>query len=304
MMSAHRYCQSGLARGARADAIKKAYRKLAAKLHPHKNPNNEKAAARFTQVTAAYNVLSDDKKRRLYDEFGEDGLREGFNPDMARRYGVGGGGGGAVNFEDIFGGGGGGIGDMLGDLFGGGRGAGRSRVRKSPDVESEIAIEFVSAVRGAELELSIGGRSVKVRIPPGARTGDKLRVKGGGQSAAPGMPPGDLLLKVNVKPHEHFEREGLDLTLNVPLKPIEALKGASIEVPTPGGSVKLKVPAGSQSGSLLRLRGKGVSRGKQSGDLYVRFLVQLPETQTDELLEAAEILSAEVPDDLRAQLSF
>ena len=182
-MAVDLYSELGLARGANADEIKKAYRKLAAKLHPDKNPDDDKTAARFTQVTAAYNVLSDDDKRKLYDEFGEDGLREGFNPNMARRYGVGGaggGGGGAVNFEDIFGGGNsGGFGDMLGDLFGGGRGGraggGRTRTRKSPDIESEIAIEFVSAVRGAELELSIAGRTVKVRTPYESRAADRAQ---------------------------------------------------------------------------------------------------------------------------------
>jgi curved DNA-binding protein len=118
------------------------------------------------------------------------------------------------------------------------------------------------------------------------------------------MPPGDLLLRVQVKAHPHFQREGLDLTLNVPLKPTEALEGASVEVPTPGGSVKLKVPGGSQSGNLLRLRGKGVSRGGKSGDLYVRFLVQMPETYSKELKDAAATLSAAVSDDLRSSLVF
>lgn len=278
------YAELGVSKKASSEEIKKAYRKLAAELHPDKNKDNARAEERFKKVTEAYSVLHDDKKRALYDEFGEVGLREGFNAEAARAYGRR--GGGAGGFEDLFGGGGGaGFGDMFGDLFGGGRRT--RRPRKAPDLESEVTIEFVSAVRGAELELLVGSEPVKVRIPQGAADGDKLRVK----NAASGLQgAADLLLTLRVRPHPFFEREGLDLTLEFPITVSEALVGAKVEVPTLDGSVQLKVPAGTQSGQLLRLRGKGVKRGEKVGDFYVRFLIRLPKTTTPELEDAARKL--------------
>jgi len=205
-------------------------------------------------------------------------------------------------FEDIFGGAaaGGGIGDIFGDLFGGG---GRRRQRKSPDIESEVTIEFVSAVKGAELELQVQGRAVKVRIPKGADNGDKLRVKGGG-GGHPGAAPGDLILVLKVRRHPHFERDGLDLTLPLPLSVGEAFGGAKVEVPTIEGSVTLKVPPFTQSGQLLRLRGKGVSRGQKTGDLYVRFQIQIPKEDSEELKKASELLASATDPTIRDELKF
>jgi curved DNA-binding protein len=302
------YAELGVSRSASADEIRKVYRKLAVELHPDRNQGDAKNEARFKRGNEAYHVLTDAKKRKLYDEFGEMGLREGFDPNMARGFGRQGGMGGG-GFEDLFrnaggGGGGAGIGDIFGDLFGGGGGRGRRRARRAPDLESEITIEFVSAVRGAELELSIQGRPVKVRIPKGAQEGDKLRVKGAGGIAGPGVPPSDLVLTVRVKGHPHFQREGLDLTVEVPITPGEAYFGAKIEVPTTTGTVQLKVPPHSQSGQLLRLRDKGAARGKNTGDLYVRFLIQLPKAEDDALKEAIKTLEEASAEDLRADVKF
>lgn len=296
-MAADLYQELGVSRTASDDEIRKAYRKLASKLHPDRHQDDPTAEERFKRITAAYNALSDAKKRKLYDQYGEVGLREGFNPGAG---GFGGGGGGG--FEDIFNGArGAGIGDIFGDIFGGGR----RRPRKSPDLESEITVEFISAVRGAELELSIqGGQTVKVRIPAGAREGDKLRVKGAGGQAAPGMPPGDLLLTVRVKSHPFFTRDGLDLTVDVPLSVTEAYLGAKVEVPTPGGNVQLKVPPQTQSGHLLRLRGKGIARGPQTGDLYVRFMIKLPTQASEEIEKAVRFLGEQTTEDPRAELKF
>lgn len=289
-----------MSRQASSDEIKKAYRKLAAELHPDKNQNNPAAEERFKRVNAAYHVLIDEKKRSLYDEFGEVSLREGFNADAARAYAGGGRGGGS--FEEMFSGAGqGGFADILGDLFSGGRA--RRRPRRMPDAESEITVDFVSAVRGAELELAVsGGRTVKVRIPPGATEGDKLRVKGAGPVGPGGA--GDLLLTLQVLPHPHFEREGLDLTLRLPITVGEAYLGAKIEVPTPTGPVQLKVPSGAQSGQRMRLRGKGVKRGERQGDLYVQFLVRLPEERSPALEEAAKILDEATSREFREELRF
>src|SRR5690606_30729049 len=186
-------------------------RSLAGKLHPDKNPGDTEAEKRFKAVNRAHQVLSDPQKRRLYDEFGEDGLREGFDADAARAYRSATAGGGQrfrygqpQKLEDLFGGGGGGLGDLFGDLFSsqGGPGAGRVRM-KGGDVASEVTVDFASALRGAELHLKLhdSGKEVKVRIPKGANTGDKVRVPGHGAQGRMGGPPGDLLLSIVVQPH-------------------------------------------------------------------------------------------------------
>jgi curved DNA-binding protein len=299
------YSELGVKRSSSEDEIRKVYRKLAAELHPDRNPGKTQIEDRFKRVNTAFHVLSDAKKRKLYDEFGEMGLREGFDPNMARgfgRRGPGGGPGGS-SIDDLFGGGGGGIGDIFGDIFGGGRG--RRRPQKAPDLESEVTIEFVSAVRGAELELAIQtGRTVKVRIPKGAQNGDKMRVKGAGGTTHPGASPADLLLVLKVKKHPYFERDGLDLTVDLPISVGEAFDGASVEVPTTSGTVQLKIPAHTQSGQRLRLRGKGVTRGNETGDLYVRFMLRLPTGDDDELKKAIAALDEATPKNLRESLSF
>jgi curved DNA-binding protein len=279
-------------RTADAETIKKAYRKLAGKLHPDKNQGDKAAEARFKQVNHAYDVLGDDKKRKLYDEFGEDGLREGFDADRQRAYrdwatrqGPRGGGGAGfpqggetVDLNDLFGGRVGGFGDLFGDLVGRAR---RQRgPAKGPDLESEVTIDFASAVRGATLELYPQGKhaeAVTVRIPAGAGDGSRVRIAGQGGVSPSGGSRGDLVLTLHVTPHEHFRRDGDDLHLDLPVTVAEAYKGAKVRVPTIDGEVSLKVPEGTQSGQVVRLRGKGVhKKGSHPGDLYVHFLVQIP----------------------------
>lgn len=288
----------GVPRTADEDTIRKAFRKLAAKYHPDKNPGKD-AEARFKEVNSAHEVLSDKDKRALYDEFGEDSLRQGFDAErarMMRNFGRGrGGGGGSSSFQDVFGGGAGDFSDVFGDMFGGG--ASRRRPRKAPDLEAEVRIEFVSSVRGTTVELRRdSGEVVTVRIPPGADEGSKLRIPG--QAPSPGYAqPGDLLLTVHVNEHPFFEREGDDLHLDLPITLIEAYEGAKVRVPTPEGEVTLKVQPGTQSGQLSRLRGKGVQRkGKTPGDLYVKFLVQIPTDDGPETKAAMEALREAVPD--------
>jgi curved DNA-binding protein len=312
-MAADFYEELGVGKSASQDEIKKAYRKLASKLHPDKHPGDKKMEARFKAVNRAYQTLSDAKKRKLYDEFGEDGLREGFDPDAARAYrraaSAGGrvrysrGGPGLGGFEEIFTteGGAGGIGDLFGDLFGG-RTRGRRGAMKGSDVMSEITVDFLSAIRGSELRLRLqdGGDEVTVRIPPGAGEGDKVRVAGHGAPGAFGGPPGDLVLLIHVQPHAHFERQGLDLHLDLPITVAEAYRGAKVRVPTPAGDVNLTVPRHAKSGQVARLRGKGVKRGNRVGDLYVRFLVQLPDADSPELEDAIDTLERASTSDLRA----
>jgi curved DNA-binding protein len=316
-MATDLYKELGVSKGASADEIKKVYKKLASQLHPDKNPGDQKVEARFKAVNRAYQVLSDPEKRRLYDEFGEESLREGFNAAATRAYrnaaqaaGARRARGGGVNFEDIAGGGGGGFGDLLGELFGG-SGGGRPGRRghvgaKGSDVASEVAIDFVSAIRGAELRLRLqdGGEEVTVRVPPGAGEGDKVRVAGHGAPSPMGGPPGDLVITVRVNPHPFFERDGLDLYLNLPITVGEAHRGSKVRVPTPDGPVTLSVPKHAQSGQELRLKGKGVKRAAKQGDLYVRFLVKLPAQDSPEIEQAVATLESAMTGDVRGGIHF
>jgi curved DNA-binding protein len=309
----------GVERGADDATIKKAYRKLAKDLHPDKNPGNKQAEARFKSVNHAFDVLSDSKKRKLYDEFGEEGLREGFDPMRARQYqqwatgqsraGRGGGGfEGTINVEDLFGNAGaqGGFGDMFGDLFGRQRRA-RGPV-KGPDLESEVTIDFGSAVRGTTLELRPQGRAgspVTVRIPPGAAEGSRVRIPGQGAPSSSGGPAGDLILEIHVEPHPYFRRDGDDLHLDLPVTVSEAYKGARVRAPTIDGAVTLKVPERTQSGNVVRLRGKGVARkGKEPGDLYVHFMVHVPTQGGAELEQIIDRLAPFEDQDPRRDIKF
>jgi len=306
------YAVLGVDKSADQDTIKKTFRKVAAKLHPDKNPGDKHAEARFKEVSHANDVLGDPKKRALYDEFGEDGLREGFDAEQARAYKAwsqsGGGGGraggfpGGVRIEDIFGGASGGFGDVFGDMFKGGRGGGRGgRRMRGQDVEAETTIDFASAVRGATLQLQIGGEAVTVRIPPGADEGARVRIAGHGAPAPmQGGQAGDLLLTLHVKPHPHFRREGDDLHVELPLTLAEAYQGAKVRVPTVDGSVTMKVPARTQAGTKMRLKGKGVARkGREPGDLYVHFKVLVPTSDDPAVAEAIETIAKTQTEDPR-----
>ncbi len=300
-MAADLYAELGLSKGAKPDEIKKAYRKLASKLHPDRHPDDARAEERFKRVNHAHQVLSDPQKRTLYDEFGEDGLREGFDPEAMRAYRRAG-SGRRVQFRR--GPGGFEMGDLgdLGDLFGdflGRRSGGPSR---GSDVASEVEVDFVAALKGATLRLRVheDGDEISVRVPPGAGDGDKLRVRGQGAPGTRGGPTGDLVLVIRVKPHPHFTREGLDLYLDLPITPGEAYHGGKVEVPTIDGNVNLTVPAHAQSGRVVRLRGKGVRRKSETGDLYVRFLIRLPESDDPEVERAIGTLDGAMRSDLRA----
>jgi curved DNA-binding protein len=292
-MATDLYRDLGVARGATQDEIKKAYRKLAAQFHPDRNPDNKGAEERFKAVNRAHQVLGDAQKRALYDEFGEVALREGFDADAARAYsrarspfGGARNSSGGFSFEDILGNGN--IGDIFGEMFRGGAGSrGGRRTAKGVDLTSEVSVDLLSAIRGTQVLVSVHGTDgIQVRIPPGAVDGDKVRVSGHGMPGQVGGSAGDLLLTVRVQPHPFFERDGLDLKLDLPLTPGEAFDGAKVTVPTPDGEVTLKVPKNTQSGQVTRLRGKGVQRKDKVGDLYVRFLVRLPATPSKAVAKA------------------
>jgi curved DNA-binding protein len=211
--------------------------------------------------------------------------------------------GASFSVEDIFGGGRGspGFGDIFGDLFQNVRGGARAPAPKGPDVASEVTVGFVDALRGAELSLTLqnGGDPITVRIPPGANDGDRLRVAGQGAPGSFGGAQGDLVLVIHVQPHSWFERRGNDLHLDLPITVGEAYHGAKVQIPTPEGSVTLSVPKLAQSGQVVRLKGKGVRRKKEVGDLFVRFLVKLPDRESPEIEKAVDELERHVASDVR-----
>jgi curved DNA-binding protein len=296
------YSVLGVSKGSDEDAIKKAFRKLAVKYHPDKNPgkaNEEK----FKEINRAHEVLSDKQKRALYDEFGDESLQQGFDPERARmmrnfgrRGGAGRRDGAPAGFQDFFVSGGD-FGDVFGDFFA--RGAGRqARPAKAPDQEAQVTIDFASAIKGTTVTLTgaSGGEPLVVRIPAGVADGGRVKLEGRG-AQIPGAQPGDLYLVVKVSPHPFFKREGDDLHLDLPISVVEAYEGAKVRVPTPGGEVSLKVPPLAQSGQVLRLKGKGVARkGREPGDLYVRFLVRLPEAAHPDLVKAMDLIRPHVTD--------
>lgn len=297
----------GVSKDASQDDIKKQYRRLARKYHPDVNPGDTSAEARFKEISSAFEVLSDPEKRKMYDEFGEDAAKLGYDPEKAEEYrrwkraqqqgargfGFGaGGGGGGVEFDlgdlgDIFGG----AGFDPRDIFGGFRG-GRMR-RRGGDVQTHLTVSFKDAVLGTEREIALERpatasepartQRLKVQVPPGIESGQRIRLAGQGEPGVGGGPAGDLYISVDVREHRLLRREGRDLHLDVPVTISEAMFGARIDVPTLTGKVKLTVPRGSQSGRTLRLRGKGVPATKtaSAGDMYVHLMVRVPQPDSD-----------------------
>ena len=306
----------GVSREASPAELKKAYRQLAKELHPDRNPDDKASEERFKDVSAAYAVVSDAEKRKLYDEFGEAGLREGFDPEAYQAATQGVGGFGGFDFGDIFGGGGrGGPGGRqvefdLEDLLGG-RGRGRGAYVRAPqrgaDIQSEVTIDFRDAVLGCMRELGLrsseGERMLKVRIPAGVRNEGKIRLRGQGGLGANGGPAGDLVLRVKVRKHPYFSVRGRQLHVRVPVSPLEAYSGTKVTVPTPEGSVQLSIPAGSQNGSKLRLRGKGIQqKNKPKGDLIAHLEIVMPPGHSDEVEEALKTVEEAFEEDPREDL--
>jgi len=306
------YATLGVAKDVSADDLKKAYRKLTRRFHPDRNPGNKQAEERFKDVGGAYDILSDPKKRELYDEFGEMSLTLGFDADRARRYKQAQaqaqaaasrgpqsfddsdlddiGDPRATNFDDF-------LSRMFGRRSGaaGGGGAQRRGTRGGIDISGEIHVAMMDALAGTTVQMRVevsdgDQRSITVRVPAGIGDGGKLRVRGHGGA---GDPPGDLLLTVIVDKHPRLTREGDDLRMLVPVTAFEAYRGGPVDVRTPWGTVALKLPAGAQNGSTLRVRGHGVRvANKTPGDLLVVLDVRLPPAGDAKLLEALADLQA------------
>jgi molecular chaperone DnaJ len=331
----------GVPRNATEDAVTKAYRRLAMKYHPDRNPDDKEAEERFKEAKEAYEVLTDAQKRAAYDQYGHAGL------DAAR--GAGAGFSPSDAFGDIFG-------DVFGDIFGGGRRSARSTVYRGADLRYELTLDLEQAVAGTSREIDfqtiVGcdecggsgaarghapvtcdtcggngqvrisqgffavqqtcprckgrgtivrepcakcagqgrvrtGRRLSVKVPAGVDTGDRIRLAGEGEAGRNGGPPGDLYVEVVVREHPIFERDGAHLSCEVPISFVTAALGGSIEVPTLQGQAMIKVPAGTQSGRVFRLREKGVRpvRGGATGDLFCRVMVETPVELTAEQKE-------------------
>ncbi len=306
----------GVSRKASGEELKRAYRKLAKKYHPDVNPGSKPAEEKFKEVTAAFEVLSDEKRRRLYDEFGPDSLRSGFDERRAAEYrrwkreGAPEGGMpfdfgdySRVNVGDF---GSFDFGTIFGDLFGGARGRGRQPgPMPGARADAEIQVDLRDAVVGAERDIRLDGRTLRVKIPAGVTDDDQIRLAGQGGAGARGGPAGDLFLTVRLRQHPHVRRDGKDLSIDLPLTVPEAVKGAEVDLPTFEGPVRLRVPAGAQTGMKLRLRGRGMPdlRGGPRGDLYAVVQVVLPEP-SEALREAVAPLEALYKGDPRAGISL
>jgi curved DNA-binding protein len=305
----------GVSRGASPEEIKKAYRRMAKKYHPDVNPGNKQAEERFKEVTAAHEVLADAQRRKLYDEFGADSLRSGFDAGKADQYRQWRHQGGAAPHDfgdyrkvDVEGFGAFDFGSVFEQIFGGGGGGGPGR-RPGPaagqDLRAAVEVELRDAVLGAERDLRIDGRTLRVKIPPGVGDGAQIRLAGQGAPGARGGPPGDLFLEVAVRAHPLVRREGKDLTLDLPITVPEAVDGAEVTLPTFEGPVRMRIPAGAAAGARLRLKGKGLPdlRGGGRGDLYVVLRLVLPEP-SEGLRRAVKPLEELYKGDPRAAISL
>ena len=291
----------GVSKKASEAEIKKAFRALAKKHHPDTHGNDPKAVKRFQEISSAYEVIGDKEKRAQYDrgEIDEAGQPKGFNPGAGGGFGQGwegfrrqqgGGRGSEFNWSNEQGGGFSAE-DIFADIFGGlGGGGGRSRrqPRKGQDVQFQTTVSLDEAALGGSRRVVIDDKQLDVRIPPGVKDGQLIRLRGQGQPGDRGGPPGDALISISIAPHPYLQRDGRDLRMDVPITLKEALDGAKVEVPTLYGPVTLTIPAQSNSFRVLRLKGKGLpgSGSEAAGDLYVRLIVTLPEPPDQKLAAA------------------
>lgn len=288
------YTILGVARNATADEIKKAYRKLAVKHHPDKNPGDSSAEERFKEITEAYAVLADAEKRRQYDQIGQAGFGQRYSREDIFR---------DVDMGDLFRefGFSGGNGDLFSQLFGHSgrgqvRGGGRPRALKGQDYLLRLTIPLRLALQGGEQRVQFErdgqAESLQVRIPSGVEDGQRLRVAGKGGASPTGGPSGDLLLEVAVEADPRFQRDGRDLLVTVAVPYSALCLGGSAEVPTLDGSKRIKVPAGMSSGGRIRLKGFGAAaHGREAaGDLYAVIVPVVPHNLTHEQRELLQRL--------------
>lgn len=308
-MSNDLYKILGVERTASEKEIHSAYRKMARKYHPDMNPDDAKAKASFQKVQQAYEVLSDPKKKAMYDQYGSTFEGAGAGPHPGGPYAGGpfrGGGsgpfpnaGGATfDFSELFGEGtaggsdAGGFADILRQFTRGNRRGTARSAPKGDDLHHEIEVPFQTAFHGGEAQINLfrGGsaaETITVKIPAGIEDRKKIRIRGQGQAKVAGGPPGDILLTVHVAPHPYFQRKGNNLEMKLPITLKEAVDGAKVDLPTPDGVISLTVPPRSSSGRRLRVRGLGFPlREGGRGDLFAEIQIVLPETMDHNLVQA------------------
>ena len=302
------YATLGVPKTATPEEIKRAYRKLARKCHPDLNPGDKTAEAKFKDLNEANQVLSDPEKREKYDQFGQHWDRPGYAQAPPPS-------GSNVGTEDF-----GQYGDFdsfINDLLGRGRrtstnrttggfddfGGGYRSQAPAPDTEAAIALTFFQAFHGVQQRLQLDDDTINVRIPAGAKPGSRIRLKGKGRPSPFSQQRGDLYLTIEVLPHAFFRFEGDHLVCDVPIRPDEAVLGAEIKVPTPDGSVTMKVPKGVKSGQSLKLRGKGWTLPKGGrGDLFAKLQIVTPQQLNEIEQECYEKIQANTSFNPRAQL--
>jgi molecular chaperone DnaJ len=318
------YAALGVSKDADQAEIKKAYRKLARQFHPDQNQGDPKAEARFKEIGEAYSVLSDAEQKQQYDAIRS---MAGGGARFA-----GGPGGGPAGFEDVFGsmfGGGappgraggpggprvqyqqtGGFEDILGQMFGGGAGRrpagfGGPQQQRGADIEHKASLSFRAAVQGTTVDLTVDGRDMTARIPAGVHDGQRIRLRGKGRPGVNGGPAGDLMIRIQVEPHPVFSMDGDNLRMTLPVTFAEAALGTTVEVPTLAGeTVRLKVPGGTPSGRVLRLKGRGLATAKHTGDLLVTVQVVVPQKLSRAAKKALEeFAAASDGEDVRAGLA-
>lgn len=299
------YSTLGVSRTASEEEIKRAYRKLAIQFHPDKNPGNKKAEDKFKEITEAYETLSDTKKREQYDQFGHQyqsagfgGAHQGGNPFGG---GFGGFNQGGESFQDIFG-------DVFGDIFNQRQNPRTRKAQKGSDLRYTLNISFEEAASGCEKIISFsrqrGSREestkLSVNVPAGVKENQRLKLSGEGDTNASGNLPGDLYVIIHLEEHPLFTRQDHDVLMDLPLSYIDAIVGTSVEIPTLSGKAALKIPEGTHSGQLFRLKSKGFPKlgSMGAGDMIVRVLVDTPakiSPQERELIQKLSQTSSETP---------
>jgi len=319
----------GVSRSASAEELRKAHRKLVRQYHPDVNKNNPHSEEKFKEVQEAYDVLSDETKRRNYDQFGHDGVGAGgargpgVDPFEAfrRAQGARSRGGGqwqpepGVHVQDFDAGDGGQFADIFEQFFGqraggqrpgGRRGQPRPTPPRGQDIEYPVTLTFAQAARGMTLPLQINRdgklETIDIKVPAGVKEGSRVRIKGRGQQA--GGEPGDLFIVTKVLPHPYFRRDGLDVYLDLPISIYDALLGTKIEVPTLDGNVTLTISPGTSGGSKLRIKGRGAQRGGEKGDQFVITRVIVPKILDEEDQTAIRKLQEKYPLNARADVHW